>query len=74
MRGSHPVQWWSEMILRVSDLSTLMFAALMDGALQVMGPYCRAVQKRSLGAAQKRPSKAAIEKSFQHNRGDTRVR
>ena len=52
-RGVHSLQWWSDFTLRLTDLTTLSFAAVMDGASDVVGVHCRTVQRRQLSASER---------------------
>ena len=52
-RGSHSLQWWSNFTLRLTDLTTLTFAALMDSACEALGVHCRSVQRRQLSASER---------------------
>ena len=61
-RGTHSLQWWSDFTSRLTDLTTLTFAALMDGASEAMGVHCRIVQQRQLSARER-------DASSQHLRG-----
>ena len=61
-RGVHSLQWWSDFTSRLTDLTTLSFAALMDGASEAVGVHCRAVQRRQLSARER-------DVSSQHLRG-----
>ena len=52
-RGVHSLQWWSDFTSRLTDLTTLSFAALMDGASEAVGVHCRIVQRRQLSACER---------------------
>ena len=52
-RGSHSLQWWSDFTSRLTDLTTLSFAALLDGASEAVGVHCRIVQRRQLSASER---------------------
>ena len=52
-RGVHSLLWWSALTLRLTDLTTVSFAALMDSACEALGVHCRSVQRRQLSASER---------------------
>ena len=65
-RGSHSLQWWSDFTSRLTDLTTLSFAAVMDGASEAMGVHCRVVQRRQLSARERDASSQQLRGALEN--------
>jgi len=65
-RGVHSLQWWSDFTLRLTDLTTVSFAALMDSACEAIGVHCRIVQRRQLSASEREASSQQLRGALEN--------
>ena len=65
-RGVHSLQWWSDFTLRLTDLTTVSFAALMDSACEALGVHCRCVQRRQLSASEREASSQQLRGALEN--------